>query len=61
MGTWAIILIIGFGALQCAVGPILDTSVQHSDFGLALYFSGTTFFTLGLGDVVPGYGSARVL
>jgi Ion channel len=60
VGTWAIILIIGFGTLQWAVGPILDASVQHRDFGLALYFSGTTFFTLGLGYVVPDYGTARV-
>jgi Ion channel len=61
VGTWAIILIIGFGALQWSVGPLLDSSVQQRDFGVALYFSGTTFFTLGLGDVVPHYGAARVL
>jgi hypothetical protein len=60
VGTWAIILIIGFGTLQWAVGPILDASVQHRDFGLALYFSGTTFFTLVLGYVVPDNGTARV-
>lgn len=61
VGAWAIILIIAFGMPQWAVGPVLDASVQQRDFGLALYFSGTTFFTLGLGDVVPDYGTARVL
>jgi hypothetical protein len=61
VGAWAIILIIGFGVLQWAVGPILDASVQQRDFGLALYFSGTTFFAPGLGGVVPAYGTARVL
>jgi hypothetical protein len=57
----AIILIIGFGLLQWTVGPVLYGSVRQRDFGVALYFSGTTFFTLGLGDVIPDYGTARVL
>jgi hypothetical protein len=61
VGAWAIILIVGFGVLQWAVGPILNGSIWQRDFGIALYFSGTTFFTLGLGDVVPDYGTARVL
>src|SRR5665213_3188154 len=51
--VWATGLIIGFALLDHAIGsPFTDT---HS-VGLwetDLYVSGTTLFTLGLGDVVP--------
>jgi Ion channel len=52
LAFWAIGLVCGFGLLEWAAGltsPAGGTAtVWH-----ALYFSGTTFFTLGLGDVVP--------
>jgi hypothetical protein len=53
IGVWAVVLIFGFGALIWADG--------QGDLGTDLYLSGTTFFTLGLGDVVPHSGLARVL
>ena len=34
---------------------------RKPDFGIDLYFSGTSFFTLGLGDVVPRSGVGRAL
>src|SRR5438552_6071821 len=39
---------VGFAFLQWAAGPD-----GQGDFAVDLYFSGTSFFTLGLGDVVP--------
>ena len=53
VGVWAFVLVLGFGVLHWADG--------QGDFGTDLYLSGTTFFTLGLGDVVPNSGMARAL
>ncbi len=60
-GIWAIGLIIGFGMLQWGFGSRLKAPEGHASFGTVLYMSGTTFFTLGLGDVVPRSAAARVL
>jgi hypothetical protein len=51
---WAAGLIVGFALLQCAADP---------DRGLALdlYLSGTTFTTLGYGDVTPRNPAGRLL
>lgn len=59
---WAIGLILGFGFLQYAFGPGMNDIAGHPA-GLAsdLYFSGTTFTTLGLGDMHPVTATARVL
>lgn len=61
LGIWAVGLIVGFGMLQWGFGSRLVAPEGHADFGTILYMSGTTFFTLGLGDVVPRSGAARVL
>jgi ion channel len=61
VGLWAGILVLGFAALQWSVGSALTSADTQADFWMDLYFSGTTFFTLGLGDVVPAAGQARVL
>src|ERR1051326_6404455 len=61
VGVWASILILGFTALQVAAGSTLNSSDSQRDFWTDLYFSGTTFFTLGLGDVVPASVVARFL
>jgi hypothetical protein len=52
---WAAGLVIGFGLLQFAVAS------DGRGFGQCLYLSGTTFTTLGYGDVTPGNGIGRVL
>jgi hypothetical protein len=51
--VWALGLIIGFGLIQH--GLATDLYLDRGNTGLLsdLYFSGTTFFTLGLGDLVP--------
>jgi hypothetical protein len=50
---WATGLVIGFAIVQWGSGSVIKTSEGSVDFGTYLYMSGTTFFTLGLGDVVP--------
>jgi hypothetical protein len=58
---WATGLIFGFAILQMSAGSGLNSPDAASGFATDLYFSGTTFFTLGLGDVTPRTSVARVL
>jgi hypothetical protein len=51
---WAAGLIVGFALLQWSIHTELTLPQgEFADFGGFLYFSGTTFFTLGYGDMVP--------
>ena len=61
LAVWAAGLVIGFAVLLWAAGSPLKLSEGTAWFGTDLYVSGTTFFTLGLGDVVPTTGLGRVL
>ena len=60
--VWAAGLITGFALLHWSLGTGL-TFPHGSDDSIAtyLYFSGTTFFTLGYGDVVPTGPFGRAL
>jgi hypothetical protein len=59
--VWALTLILAFALLQWGFGSHLDLVRGAAGFGADLYMSGTTFFTLGLGDVTPNSPGARVL
>src|SRR4051812_15740359 len=62
MGVWAAGLIVGFAALHWSLGTALDFSGDDDNsFAGYLYFSGTTFVTLGYGDIVPTRPRGRVL
>jgi hypothetical protein len=62
VGVWAIGLVISFGMMQFGAGSAINlTSGTQPSFQTDLYLSGTTFFTLGLGDVVPRSPLARFL
>ncbi len=61
VGVWAFGLIIGFACLHWAAGSGLNTPDGQQSFLTDLYLSGTTFFTLGLGDVSPRTTLARFL
>jgi hypothetical protein len=61
LGFWAFVLIFGFALLYWAPLNALKTPEGAVSFGACLYFSGTTFFTLGLGDIVPLTSMARAL
>lgn len=61
MGVWAIGLVLGFGMMQYGAGSAVNLGTSRPGFWTDLYLSGTTFFTLGLGDVLPRSSLARVL
>lgn len=60
--VWAVGLIAGFALVHWSLGTRLS-GPPGTDERLTtyLYLSGTTFFTLGYGDVVPGGPIGRVL
>ena len=59
--VWAGVMVLGFGLLFFALGsPFVDVA-HHAGFQSDLYVSGTTIFTLGLGDVTPQNPWARAL
>ncbi len=58
---WAGVMVIGFALLFYALGSPFNDSAQGAGFQSDLYVSGTTLFTLGLGDVLPLSASAREL
>jgi hypothetical protein len=61
IGVWAVGLVFGFGLMQYGAGSAVNVAGSHPGFATDVYLSGTTFFTLGLGDVVPRSGLARTL
>jgi hypothetical protein len=61
LALWASGLILGFALVQYGAGGHLVLSNARLSFGLLLYHSGETFFTLGYGDIVPGSGWSRFL
>jgi hypothetical protein len=56
--VWAASLIVGFGFLYYSAARYDPT---HPPLQTCLYLSGTTFFTLGLGDVTPHTSGERVM
>ena len=61
--AWAALLIIGFALVHWAGGSSLYVAAPGlpRGFWTDLYMSGTTFFTLGLGDVTPRSPLAHAL
>jgi hypothetical protein len=58
---WAGGLIVAFALLHWAAASLQASSVDAPSFGTDLYMSGTTFFTLGLGDVIPHTPAGRFI
>ncbi|HLY23769.1 MAG TPA: potassium channel family protein [bacterium] len=61
LAVWALGLILGFAMLHWGLGSQMSAPESHPGFGTDVYLSGTTFFTLGLGDVVPKSVPARIV
>jgi hypothetical protein len=61
IGVWAVGLVFSFGLMQYGAGSAVVTTGGQPSFATDFYLSGTTFFTLGLGDVVPRSTLARAL
>ena len=60
LGAWAASLVVGFALMQSGLGAGLNVAGGGS-FLDYLYLSGETFFTLGLGDIVPTSRLGRAL
>jgi len=61
IGVWAVGLVLGFGLMQFGAGSAVNVTGAQPGFWTDLYLSGTTFFTLGLGDVLPRSALAHIL
>lgn len=59
LAFWAITLVFGFALVHFGDSEQMAGAVYPSRFGNALYLSGTTLFTLGLGDVTPASSLGR--
>src|SRR6266850_1951920 len=51
--AWVTGLVAGFAMMQWGLQDRLNVAESATSFGTYFYLSGTTFFTLGLGDVIP--------
>ena len=58
--VWAAGMVLGFGLIFFALGTPFHDQIQ-TGFRTDLYVSGTTIFTLGLGDVIPQSPLTRFL
>jgi hypothetical protein len=61
LALWASGLILGFALLQYGAGEHVQLSNEPITFGRVFYLSGSTFFTLGYGDITPTSALARAL
>ncbi len=59
--VWTIGLIVAFALLHWAAGSAVNAGNRPPSFTTDLYLSGTTFFTLGIGDVTPRSELARFI
>ena len=59
LGLWVVLLVFGYGLLLFALRAQL--SPQPMSFWSAIYFAGTSFLTIGFGDIVGRGGLARLI
>jgi hypothetical protein len=59
LAVWAGSMVVGFALIFYALGSPFSDATQGPGFRSDLYVSGTTIFTLGLGDVTPRSAWAR--
>src|SRR5712692_6111690 len=61
LGVCAVGFVFGFGLTQYGAGSAVVMTGSQPGSQPDLYLSGTTLFTLGMGDVIPRSGLARAL
>jgi hypothetical protein len=59
--VWASAMVMGFALIFYALGSPFNDAAQKPNIFSDIYVSGTTIFTLGLGDVTPRDPWARLL
>ncbi|HEV2362279.1 MAG TPA: potassium channel family protein, partial [Acidimicrobiales bacterium] len=57
---WATSILLGYSLIYMSFGDAFHHPGAATGFGTDLYLSGTTLFTLGIGDVTPATSAARV-
>lgn len=59
---WGLLLVFGFALLHLVDGSVARLANTGPErLGMAMYFSGSTLFTLGLGDIAPHTPLSRFL
>ena len=61
MACWAMALLVSFAMVQWGFGSHVNVVQGPGGFWTDLYLSGTTLFTLGIGDVTPMGATARAI
>jgi hypothetical protein len=61
LGVWAIAIVASFAMMHWGLQTPLNVKPGIAPFSTYLYMSGTTFFTLGLGDITPLGAPGRAL
>jgi len=61
LAVWAAGMVVGFAFIYYAMGSPFNDSTMGPGLRSDLYVSGTTIFTLGLGDVTPRSAGVREL
>jgi hypothetical protein len=61
IALWALSMVLAFALMQWGAGSRMASPDGSDSFLTTLYMSGTTLFTLGLGDVVPHSAAGRFL
>ena len=61
LAVWAGAMVVGFALIYYALGSPFNDPVQGAGMWSDFYVSGTTIFTLGLGDVTPHSGWVRAV
>jgi hypothetical protein len=61
IALWAAALAVGFALIFWGAGTVMRSDDGTSGFFVDLYMSGTTLFTLGIGDVTPMSPAGRAI
>jgi hypothetical protein len=61
IALWALSIVLAFALMHWGTGSRMAAPDGHDSFFTTFYMSGTTLFTLGLGDVVPHSPVGRFL
>lgn len=61
LAFWAFTMVVGFALIHYGDGAQFSGTLFPNRFGNSLYLSGTTLFTLGLGDIQPASPLSRFI